>query len=481
MAIGNRLKKIPDRDGRTARLIAELAMLNLNLPARVWLPVYSDRCMHHVVRIPPNAGVVLNSKDKAPYLLCVEVLEVDDINNVVVPPKSSEMSALLHSKSFDNIADAQWNSRHISENAIICPADHEHDEDDVSPQFTTGRMNAIDTISQMSFGSTTSTDSKEQSNQVIASDIRRRLAESLSAPTKQLKHNIEDPSASVLSEPWEEKLRRIREASPYGHLSNWKLLPVIIKTGDDLRQELLAYQILCELKNIWEEEHVPLWVKPYRISVISKDCGIIESIVNAIKKNLSKDGSCSILTYFLKEFGDLNSEEFLTAQNKFIRSCAAYCLICYLMQVKDRHNGNILLDAEGHIIHVDFAYILSSSPRNLGFESSPFKLTNEIVEVMGSCNGNMFSYFKILMLQGLIAARKHQERILSIVEIMLSGNQLPCFRGGAAVLRGLRDRLHLNCTEEKLHGIIDSMVENSRHSLTTRLYDNFQYFTNGIL
>jgi len=41
---------------------------------------------------------------------------------------------------------------------------------------------------------------------------------------------------------------------------------------------------------------------------------------------------------------------------------------------------------------------------------------------MGGLGSDMFEYFKILILQGLIAARKHMDRILNLVEIMRSGN-----------------------------------------------------------
>ena len=42
---------------------------------------------------------------------------------------------------------------------------------------------------------------------------------------------------------------------------------------------------------------------------------------------------------------------------------------------------------------------------------------------MGGQGSDMFEYFKLLILQGLIAARKHSDRILSIVDIMRAGKK----------------------------------------------------------
>jgi len=99
---------------------------------------------------------------------------------------------------------------------------------------------------------------------------------------------------------------------------------------------------------------------------------------------------------------------------------------------------------------------------------------------MGGPGSDMFKYFKILMLQGLMTARKHMDKIIPLVEIMMAGCQLMCFGRGRSI-QGFKDRFHMNLTEEQLHFLVDGMVESSMNSLTTKLYDGFQYYTNGIL
>lgn len=78
------------------------------------------------------------------------------------------------------------------------------------------------------------------------------------------------------------------------------------------------------------------------------------------------------------------------ARNAFVQSMAGYSLLCYILQIKDRHNGNILLDGKGHVVHVDFGFMLSNSPGNMNFEAVTFKLTKEYVDVMNGTNSKWF-------------------------------------------------------------------------------------------
>ncbi|XP_031617760.1 uncharacterized protein LOC116337386 [Contarinia nasturtii] len=509
--IGRNLTHLPSKTEKTSILRMRLNLINKNLPARVWLPLNSD-IPHHIVRIKEEKTAVLNSKDKTPYIIYVEVVEVSDIYTSPVIPKM--MPSLRHTKSEEHLdsnlsaspmqndhsstieicnsstlktshtnldVNKYWQEYGISDDDAWLPED-----DEITAQYLNMyKIADRDSMSQMSLDSI---DSREQSvsGPVVFNigDVRTRHTNNLNIEnTKPFFGDPEDPSAAALKEPWHEKERQIRESSPYGHLSNWRLLSAIVKCGDDLRQELMATQLLEIFKLIWQEENVNLWVRPYKIVCLSNDSGLIEPILNTVSLHqIKKNSNKSLRDYFIDEYGSPETESFKLAQYNFMQSCAAYCLISYLLQVKDRHNGNILLHSDGHLIHIDFGFILSISPKNLGFEQSPFKLTPEFVDVMGGVESPLWTEFQHLLLKGLMAARKHMDRVINIVEIMRSSAQLPCFKNGCAgTIRNLRNRFHMNLTEQELEKKVIGLVQDSLNSLSTKLYDGYQYLTNGIL
>ncbi|KAF4366305.1 hypothetical protein F8388_017459 [Cannabis sativa] len=302
-------------------------------------------------------------------------------------------------------------------------------------------------------------------------------------------------SDALSGELWEVKKERIRKASVYGSSSSWDLRSVIVKSGDDCRQEHLAVQLISHFYDIFQEAGLPLWLRPYEVLVTSSYTALIETIPDTASLHSIKSRYPTINSlrdFFIAKYQE-NSPSFKLAQKagttcskfrNFVESMAGYSLVCYLLQVKDRHNGNLLMDEEGHIIHIDFGFMLSNSPGGVNFESAPFKLTRELLEVMDSdaegVPSEFFDYFKVLCIQGFLTCRKHAERIILLVE-MLQDSGFPCFKGGPRTIQNLRKRFHLSLTEEQCVSLVLSLISSSLDAWRTRQYDYYQRVLNGIL
>lgn len=76
-------------------------------------------------------------------------------------------------------------------------------------------------------------------------------------------------------EIWEDKTKNIAKCSPYGHFPSYQLRTLIIKGGDDLRQELIAMQIIKQIYKIFKKAELSLYLRPYDIIVTSSNSGII--------------------------------------------------------------------------------------------------------------------------------------------------------------------------------------------------------------
>ncbi|KAJ1916331.1 Phosphatidylinositol 4-kinase pik1alpha (PI4-kinase)(PtdIns-4-kinase) [Tieghemiomyces parasiticus] len=191
----------------------------------------------------------------------------------------------------------------------------------------------------------------------------------------------------------------------------------------------------------------------------------------------------TLYDYYLLEYGAPNTDRFLQAQDKFMRSLVGYSLITYILQLKDRHNGNILVDKEGHLVHIDFGFMLTNSPGSMGFEMAPFKLSQEYLDVLGGVDSVKFTEFRDLMVKGFMALRKYAENIILLVDMMQKDSKFPCFTSssGPHATVALRDRFQMSLTEAQVNDYVDKMIISSCCSVYTRLYDTFQYYSNGIL
>lgn len=330
-----------------------------------------------------------------------------------------------------------------------------------------------------------------------ASAGRERMENDFKTGGVQRRGDRDDPSAAVFGEAWEAKKERIRKSSPYGWMKNWDLVSVIVKTGADLRQEAFACQLIDVCHKIWIDAKVDVWVKRMRILVTGESSGLIETItsgvsLHSLKRSLTlasiESGTnprhriATLKDHFLKAFGQPDSEPYKAGVDAFKRSLAAYSIISYVLQLKDRHNGNVLIDSEGHIIHIDFGFMLSNSPGSVGFEAAPFKLTHEYVDVLGGLGSPDYEDYKKLCKQAFQALRRSADNIIDLVAMMGLESKMPCFSVGVAYATNtLRQRFQLHLSADEAESFVETdLVAKSFGSYYTRLYDTFQYRTQGI-
>jgi phosphatidylinositol 4-kinase len=313
-----------------------------------------------------------------------------------------------------------------------------------------------------------------------------RMENDLKTGGMQRKGDRDDPSAATFGEDWSAKKERIRRSSPYGHMRNWDLISVIVKTGADLRQEAFACQLIQVCSKIWQDTDVPVWTKRMRILVTGESSGLIETITNGVslhslKRSLTlasiaagtnpRKRIATLKDHFVKTFGEPESESYTAGVDAFTRSLAAYSIICYVLQLKDRHNGNLLIDSQGHIIHIDFGFMLSNSPGSMGFEAAPFKLTQDYVDVLGGIGSTAYDQFRALCKQAFQALRREAERLIMLVDMMGKQSKMPCFAvGGAGVTNALRARMMLHLSKEEAEAFVDELIAKSVGSYYTRLY-----------
>ncbi len=276
--------------------------------------------------------------------------------------------------------------------------------------------------------------------------------------------------------------KKIKPKSPFHKFKTYSIKQFIYKTNDNLRQELLIMQLIKKFDLIFKKLKLPLKLRPYEIIITSNNSGLIEFIPNTISIDsllkFIKPKNYTLCSFFEKFF----EENLLEAQKNFIESLAGYSLICYILSIKDRNNGNILLDLNGNIIHIDYGFVLGISPgNNFNFENAPFKLNDDYLSIM---NDEMFEYFKSVFTRGLMELKKYYKQFENMISLMFKGNKniLPCFIGREyeEIISSFKKKFLLDVKDDDFINVVNDIINEAKDSYRTTQYDFYQKLTNGI-
>lgn len=264
---------------------------------------------------------------------------------------------------------------------------------------------------------------------------------------------------------------------PPATIETWQ--SAIFKVGDDCRQDVLALQMISAFRGIFQNVGLDVWVFPYRVTASGPGCGVIDVLPNSISRDMvGREAVNGLYDYFISKYGNEDSLRFQQARINFVKSMAAYSIISFLLQFKDRHNGNIMIDDAGHIIHIDFGFCFDIAPGGVKFERAPFKLTREMMAVMGgSTTHQSFKAFEELCVKAFLASRQYCEKLAQIVLLMMDSG-LPCFKPDS--VNHFRQRFVMEKNDREAADFIKDLIKKSYSSYSTGVYDQFQLLTNGI-
>ena len=254
---------------------------------------------------------------------------------------------------------------------------------------------------------------------------------------------------------------------------------IIFKNGDDLRQDQLVIQLFMLMDRLLRNENLDLRITPYHVLATSAQDGMVQYVPSMPIASIMAEYGGSLLTYMRHHYPDPENAATFGVQasvlDTFVRSCAGYCVITYLLGVGDRHLDNLLLTPDGHFFHVDFGYIFGRDPKPF---PPPVKICKEMVDAMGGTSSVYYGRFKKLCHIAFSSLRKNASLILNLVALMVDAD-IPDIRAepDRAVLK-VQDKFLLHLSEDKAAAQFEALLNETSYISTMfdRLHNMAQYF-----
>jgi phosphatidylinositol 3-kinase len=236
--------------------------------------------------------------------------------------------------------------------------------------------------------------------------------------------------------------------------------PIIFKFGDDLRQDQLVIQIITLMDRLLRKENLDLKLTPYRILATSTSAGAFQFVPSMSIAAACQKHKGSLLAYLRANNSDPHADLGVKkeAMDTYIKSCAGYCVITYLLGVGDRHLDNLLIAPNGAFFHVDFGYILGRDPKPF---APQMKLCREMIEGMGGATHPNYLSFKEYAFTSWSTLRKSSNLLLNLFALMQGANipDIKVEREGS--VRKVQERMWMGKSEGEAAEMFERLVEES--------------------
>lgn len=152
----------------------------------------------------------------------------------------------------------------------------------------------------------------------------------------------------------------------------------MIKTGDDLRQDQLVIMMIKLMDGLLKRASLDMCLTPYSIIATSPTSGMIEFVEQSQPVSQILASNNNSVLQFLQAHAPQKGAKYDVrpdVMSNYIRSCAGYCVITYLLGVGDRHLDNLMITQNGNFFHIDFGFMFGRDPKPL---PPAFRLTREV-------------------------------------------------------------------------------------------------------
>ncbi|XP_071166399.1 phosphatidylinositol 3-kinase catalytic subunit type 3-like isoform X3 [Mytilus edulis] len=245
----------------------------------------------------------------------------------------------------------------------------------------------------------------------------------------------------------------------------------MFKHGDDLRQDQLILQIITLMDKLLQTENLDLKLTPYKVLATSSKHGFVQMIEECLPlaELLATDGT---IHNFLKKHAPMEGAVYGISPeviDNYIKSCAGYCVVTYLLGVGDRHLDNLLLTKNGKLFHVDFGYILGRDPKVL---PPPMRLSREMVDAMGGTNSDHFHDFKKHCYTSFLALRRSANLILNLFALVVDASIPDIALEPDKTVKKVQDKFVLHLNDEEAVHYMQNLIEISVTAMMAAVFEN---------